>query len=101
NEVVFGTAKFFRVDLNRIKMENMFASRTNRRQRYPRNITKASRKVCRVINPPLVERIELAQLDYTDRALNIGQAKIVAAVVEVLPPKAFVHWEACLIQRTI
>src|SRR5438552_16668514 len=79
----------------------MFADRTNRRQRYSRNITKAGRNVRRVINAPLVERIELAQLDHTHCPLNIGHAKIVTAIIEILVPKAFAHREARLIQRTV
>src|SRR6476646_5266082 len=93
DEIVSVPAKFVRIDLNGIQMEHMFAARADGRQRDSRNITKPSREVGSIINPVLIERIEFPQLYYTHCPLNVSHAEVVAAIVKVLPPELFAHWE--------
>src|SRR6266850_8242056 len=85
NEVVLLPAKLLGIDLDGIEVENVFAAGADRRKFYAGHVAKTSGKVSSVINAPLVERIEFSQLDYANRALDIGQAEIVTAVIEVLP----------------
>src|SRR6266702_2290301 len=93
DEIVLLPAKLLGIDLDGIEMENVFAAGTDRGESYARHVSKACRKVRRVINAPLVERIQLPQLHDTDRTLDIGQTEIVTAIVEVLPPEPLAHGE--------
>src|SRR5882724_9311413 len=87
DEIVLLPAKLFGIYLDGIKVENVLAAGTDRREFYARHISKPRGNVSRIINATLIERIEFPQLDYTYRTLDIGQAEIVAAVIEVLPPE--------------
>src|SRR5258708_301374 len=101
DEIVLLPAKLLGIYLDGIKVENVLAAGTDRREFYARHISKPRGNVSRIINATLIERIEFPQLDYTYRTLDIGQAEIVAAVIEILPPEPLTHGEPRLVQRTI
>ena len=94
DEIVFGSAELLGIDLYRIQMEHVFAPWAQSRQGNPRHVTQPLRKIGGVVNTAVVQRIQFLQLHNTHGSLDISQAEIVAAIVEVLPPEPVPHGEA-------
>src|SRR5262249_31523 len=101
NEILAAQAELLGIYLDWVEVKDVFVSGQHGGGREAGDVFESGREGRGGFGPALIQGVEFSQLHGADGALSVGKAKVVAAIIEILPPEALAHWEFRFVERTI